>query len=121
MTSNAFAASLLELLALDRLVHTPDTAVGSPREREFLVRQAGYFDRMAEYDGEIAVLDSADAVHYAVHYAHLLLAHDREHGTTSGPIPAAAPCWHDSPRGYAQQEHRAWMHDHPDLHQRPRP
>lgn len=99
---------LRELATLTSLAYHADAAPGGPRERELLVRQAAATDRTAESDTAAAVA-VAGFIHTATDYALMLLTYDRQHGTTRGPIAASDPAWDDDPRGYARQEHRAWV------------
>jgi hypothetical protein len=105
-----YLAALLEINALARLARHPDAAPGGPRERELLVRQAGAMDRQTDAD-DIPPDLAVEQIHDATEYALLLVAYDREHGTTTGPVLAADPRWDDDPRGYARQEHAAWAYD----------
>ncbi|MFH9426031.1 hypothetical protein [Streptomyces sp. NPDC017529] len=107
-------ALLPELYAVQRLAVL---ALDDGRlAREVLVRRAAVMDRHTELAPSGTDVASsllvADGVVAAAQYARALLAHDREHGTTRGPIPAAAPCWEAHPLGYARQEHAAWVMEH---------
>jgi hypothetical protein len=101
-------AFLDEIYTVQRLAVLTGDSDGAPLVREYLVRRAAVADRLAEGDITDAA-GVADFVHDAVHYARALLGHDMMEGATLGPIPATAPCWSDDPRGYARQEHRAWI------------
>ncbi|MGG7570340.1 hypothetical protein [Streptomyces sirii] len=98
-----------ELCALNRQLF--DIELGRiPMSRDFLVRRAAALDRMAEVDHPAQrPQDAAETVTDAVGCALELLEWDTEHTTACGPIPASAAHWRDDPRGYAQQEHRAWV------------
>ncbi|UUU21695.1 hypothetical protein [Streptomyces sp. DSM 40750] len=80
------------------------------RRREYMVRRAAAADRLSDSDGGDPIA-AAETIHDAVHYARALLAHDRLDDTGRGPLPAHDPRWLDDPRGYARQEHRAWILD----------
>jgi hypothetical protein len=103
-------AHLAEIRAVTQLAHDPDAAPGGPREREFLVRQAGTLDRQTDADDAPPDL-AADHVHNAAQYGLMLLAHDRDRGTTGGVVPATDPRWDEDPRGYARQDYAAWARD----------
>lgn len=106
---------LLQITREMTAVHQLGTEIGDdpdhPRRREYRIRRAAAADRFADGDG-IHVIQSAEAVADAVHYAEALLAVDRLDDTGRGPIPAHDPRWTDDPRGYARQEHRAWVLEH---------
>lgn len=102
-------AFMAELAAVLRLSDDHSALPGAPRERELLVRRAGVLDRQAEADDDPASF-AAEQITDAADYALQLLAYDREHATTCGSVPAADPRWDEDPRGYARQEHAAWMY-----------
>ncbi|MBW5420302.1 hypothetical protein GKQ77_01785 [Streptomyces sp. BG9H] len=102
--------ALPELYAVQHLQILATESGGEHLYREFLVRRAAVLDRFADkpQPPEWAI----DQIAYADSYARDLLAYDLMHGSTRGPLPAGAPCWTQNPRGYARQEHRAWIVDH---------
>ncbi|KOT49972.1 hypothetical protein ADK43_35010 [Streptomyces rimosus subsp. rimosus] len=104
-----YAVQRLDLLSLD--------SDGAHLMRELLVRRAAVMDRHSELpipvDAPAALVASlADGVVTAAQYARALIAYDREHGTTRGPVPVDAACWEEHPLGYARQEHAAWVLEH---------
>ncbi|WP_369214696.1 hypothetical protein [Streptomyces flavofungini] len=102
-----------ELHAVQRLHLLATEPGGEHLHREYLVRRAAVLDRLA--DDPQAPVWAIEHIADADSYARDLLAHDLIHSTGCGPVPADADCWTDSPRGYARQEHRAWVlaHDIP--------
>jgi hypothetical protein len=110
MTLSSRLAILAEITVLSRLGRDPEAAPGGPREREFLVRQAGALDRQTDAD-DIPPDLVAEQVHDATEYALMLLAYDRDHDATGGVVPAEDSRWDEDPRGYARQEHAVWMRD----------
>ncbi|MFC5144281.1 hypothetical protein [Streptomyces aureoversilis] len=98
---------LRELTAAQQLGILAGDSDGAHRTREYLVRRAAIMDRFADVD--LRCDAPGDAELDAVRYAEALLGHDLLNGSTCGPIPARAECWHANPRGYARQEHRAWI------------
>ncbi|UJV43824.1 hypothetical protein CVT30_31910 [Streptomyces sp. AMCC400023] len=97
---------LRELYAVQRLAIESGDSAGAPQVREYLVRRAAVLDRLV--DDAAGHWDPAEADRYAK----ALIGHDLLHDSARGPIPAGAPCWRDVPRGYARQEHRAWVLEH---------
>ncbi|MEW2034893.1 hypothetical protein AB0901_30880 [Streptomyces roseifaciens] len=102
------------MYAVQRLAVLVGDSDGKHLLREYLVRRAAILDRLAD-DVIADPADVADIVHDAVHYARTLREHDLQTGATHGNIPASDPHWDEDPRGYSQQEHRAWViaHDVP--------
>ncbi|KAB7850125.1 hypothetical protein [Streptomyces mobaraensis] len=108
---DAFLGELYDVLRLEVL---SSEIGGEPLMREYLVRRAAAFDRLADADWRSEY--DADALLDALHYARALVEYDTLLGTTLGDIPVSAPCWAEDPRGYARQEHAMWVlkHDVPE-------
>ncbi|MFF3015833.1 hypothetical protein [Streptomyces sp. NPDC057939] len=102
---------LAELIAVQRLGILVGDSDGGHLVREFLVRRAGASDRLADVDGGHPG-EAAATLMDAIHYAEELLTYDFLNEGTLGPLPADAPCWSGNERGYARQEHRAWITKH---------
>lgn len=100
----ALNVELSEVLRLGTLCGDSD---GAGLVREYLVRRAAAGDRLAE----ASVYDSFydELVGNAEHFAQELMDHDFLNGGSLGPLPVDAPCWSKNARGYARQEHRAWV------------
>ncbi|MEU7400070.1 hypothetical protein [Streptomyces sp. NPDC044948] len=103
----ALSAELATALRLGDLCRDSD---GASLVREYLVRRAAAGDRLAEAGTREP--DNEPIVDNAEHFARELMDHDFLNGGTLGPLPVDAPCWSDNPRGYARQEHRAWVIEH---------
>lgn len=106
------SAFLGEMAAVERLKIEVEEVGGEHRMREYLVRRAASIDRLAEVKGDAAEIEGA------VRYACALLEYDRHMASTLGPVSAHEACWREHPRGYARQEHRAWILSTPRLNDR---
>ncbi|GHH58385.1 hypothetical protein [Streptomyces candidus] len=104
------SATYGELIAVQKLGILVGDTDGGHLTREYLVRRAAAADRLADDRFEPSTV--VDMIHQAVHYARTLVDHDRLEQGAQGPIPASAPRWDADPRGYARQEHAAWVLEH---------
>ncbi|WP_208030841.1 hypothetical protein [Streptomyces cyanogenus] len=100
---------LHELYEVERLQILAGDPEGAHLRREYLLRRAAVLDRLAETPERVDWV--IDYVIHAALAARDLLEHDATHSSTHGAIPADAACWGNDPRGYARQEHRAWIID----------
>ncbi|MCS0601112.1 hypothetical protein NX794_07690 [Streptomyces sp. LP11] len=101
----------VELAKVQRLGILMGDSDGGHLAREFLVRRAAAVDRVADM-AEGHPSQVAATLTDAIDFARELISHDFINGTTRGPLPVDAPCWTDNERGYARQEHRAWIIEH---------
>lgn len=103
------AAGTLQALEVERTSHPEDLQ----RARTYLLHRAALTDRTAPAFAEVE--DPFTSAQDAEDTARRLLEHDRAHGTSRGPVPAADTRWDTDLRGYARQEHAVIVLDENDL------
>ncbi|MET9779285.1 hypothetical protein ABZ023_34435 [Streptomyces sp. NPDC006367] len=94
--------TLQALLRADQSAGTEDPR----RTRDFLLRSAALYDRYALAMDDFA---SDDVLIEALAAANNLVAWDRRHRCSAGPVPAADSRWSARPRSYVRQEYRAHL------------
>ncbi|MDX3232557.1 hypothetical protein [Streptomyces sp. ME19-01-6] len=97
----------VERLDIERTVRPGDQR----RHRAYLVHRAALADRAEPALADVEPTETSQQDAEAT--ARQLLDHDRAHGTSRGPVPAA-PWWDDNLRGYAHQEHAVVVRDEHD-------